>query len=126
MPLFSSALDGKNEANRRRLYTLFQRAVKAGELPALKLLDRFPLTGSKGQARQVFEYAYPKSAEPQVKAWIDQHEGRPTAQGLTIEHVQAMTDDQLTALIKAQRKPGKRRARRKGSAPTNDGGEDAS
>ncbi|WP_027460665.1 hypothetical protein [Deinococcus murrayi] len=125
MPLFSEEIQGKTPDAQRRLYTLFQRAVKAGEVPALKLLTRFDLTGSKGQGRQVFEYAYTTATAEQVRAWIAKHEKTPAPQGVTAEDVQGMTDEQLTALIKAQRKPVKRRNTKRKAAAT-DGGDNAS
>lgn len=117
MPLFSEELKGKSEETRCRLYTQFQRAVKAGELPALKLLDKFSLTGSKGQARQVHEYAYPQSAAKQVTKWLEQQEGPANPQAVTAKDVQDMTDEQLTVLIKAQRKPAKQAPRKPAKRP---------
>ena len=125
MPFFSEEVQGKTPDAQRRLYTLFQRAVKAGEVPALKLLTRFDLTGSKGQGRQVFDYAYTTATAEQVKVWMEKHEKTPTPQGVTAEDVQGMTDEQLTALIKAQRKPVKRRNTKR-KAATADGGDNAS
>lgn len=124
MPLFSEEIRSKTPDTQRRLYTLFQRAVKAGEVPALKLLTRFDLTGSKGQARQVFEYAYTTATAEQVRAWIAKHEKIPAPQGVTAKDVQGMTDEQLTALIKAQGKPVKRRSTKR-KAATTDGGDNA-
>lgn len=118
MPLFSEEIQGKTPDGQRRLYTLFQRAVKAGELPALKLLTRFDLTGSKGQGRQVFDYAYTTATAEQVRGWMEKHEKPPAPQGVTAEDVQGMTDEQLTALIKAQRKPAKRRTTKRKTATT--------
>lgn len=124
MPLFSEEIRSKTPDAQRRLYTLFQRAVKTGELPALKLLTRFDLTGSKGQGRQVFDYAYTTATAEQVRAWLEKHGKTPTPQGVTAEDVHDMTDEQLTALIKAQRKPVKRRNTKRKAAAT-DGGENA-
>lgn len=112
MPLFSDEIAGQAPHAQRRLYTLFQRAVKAGEIPALRLLTRFALTGSRGQSRQVFDYAYTTAAATQVRAWIDQHQQVNLQRGVTAEQARAMTDEQLAALIKAQRKPVKRHGKR--------------
>jgi len=112
MPLFSEDLAGKSEATRRRLYTQFQRAVKAGELPALKLLDKFNLTGSKGQAREVHDYAYPQNAAGQVMKWLEHQQGLDRPQAVTAKDIQGMTDEELTALIQAQRKPKKQAPRK--------------
>lgn len=124
MPLFSDEIQSKAPNAQRRLYTLFQRAVKTGEIPALKLLTRFDLTGSKGQGRKVFDYAYTATTAEQIRAWIKKNENTPTPQGVTAEDAQGMTDEQLTALIKAQRKPVKRRTTKRKSAAT-DGGDHA-
>ncbi|WP_145999584.1 hypothetical protein [Deinococcus sp. UR1] len=109
MPLFSEAISSKTPTDQRRLYTLFQRAVKAGDIPALKLITRFELTGSRGQTRQVFDYAYTFASAGQIKAWMDSQKKIPNAKGVAVEDLETMTDAQLNALIKAQRKPVKRR-----------------
>lgn len=124
MPLFSEEIKAKTPDTQRRLYTLFQRAVKVGEIPALKLLTRFDLIGSKGQGRQVFDYAYTTTTAEQIKAWSAKYEKHPTSQGITAEDVQGMSDEQLTALIKAKSKPLKRRSSKR-KATIADGGENA-
>jgi len=121
MPLFSNEIHGETPDIQRRLYTLFQRAVKVGELPALKLLTRFDLKGSKGQMRRVFDYAYTTTTAEQVKAWMEKNSKVPTSRGTTADDVQIMTDEQLTALIKAQRRPVKRRTLKRKLVST-DGG----
>lgn len=116
MPLFSEEIQSKSPDTQRRLYTLFQRAVNAGDLPALKLLTRFGITGSKGQERQVFDYAYTTSTAAQIREWLQLHEAKPNPKGVTVEDVKIMSDAQLAALIKAQRKPLKKRAARRQSS----------
>ena len=70
MPLLSELLKEIPAPADRKLYAAFQRATKAGELPALKLLDRFELQGAQGQTRRAFDYAYPESARVQVTEWM--------------------------------------------------------
>ena len=112
MPLLSEALRGREEAERRRLYSLFTRATKQGQVPALKLLTRFEITGSKGQMRQVSDYAYPQVNSEQVAQWITQHTSHPQQKGVTSEQAQAMSDDDLMIAIKVaqtKRPPSKPR-----------------
>ena len=113
MRTFSEQVQGKETAIQRRLYTLFQRAVKAGEFPALKLLTRFDLVGTKGQARKVQDYAYTGETAEQVLKWVKQHEQARTPRGVKVEDLQGMTDAQLTALIQQQARPTKKRNTRK-------------
>lgn len=117
--LFSEVIEGKPEEQRRRLYSLFTRAVKAGELPALKLLDKLTVTGVKGEPLSRADFIFPGSAEPQIRAWTERHEAKSsTRQGLTRSEAERLTDQQLTALIAKQTAPKKtRKPRAKKSAP---------
>ena len=104
MPLLSEVLQGQTEAERRRLYSLFARATKQGQLTALKLLTRFELTNTKGQPRAVADYAYPSTASTQVEQWLtEQTTSAENKKGVTAEQAQAMSDDELSAAIKASR-----------------------
>ena len=102
MPLLSETLQDQSEPERRRLYSLFARATKQGDVPALKLLTRFELTSTKGQPREVADYAYPSTANAQVEQWLtEQTTSAENKKGVTAEQVQAMSDDELSAAIKA-------------------------
>lgn len=109
MLTFSEHVKGKTPKMQRRLYTLFQRAVKQGEIPALKLLTRFEIQGFKGQPRQVHNYAYTDGTAQQVSTWIEQQEQAQKQGGLTVEQVQELTDAELTAAIQQQTKGSKKR-----------------
>lgn len=113
MRTFSEDISKKSPETQRRLYTLFQRSVKSGEVPALKLLSRFKLIGSKGQSREVFDYAYTESTVSEVADWIKRHEKPATQKGHTAHDLQDMTDDDLAALIQQQNRPKKPRRKRK-------------
>ena len=117
MRTFSEDLKGKEPAAKRRLFTLFQRAVKAGQFPALKLLTQFEVQGLRGP-RQVQDYAYTDETATQVKEWIEQHETRRTRQGVKLEDLQGMSDAELAALIQQQSKPARKRTSRKQKTPT--------
>ena len=108
MPLLSEVLEGRDEATRRRLYTLFTRAAKRGELPALKLLDHFNIQGTKGQPREVMDYAYTAETEKRVKTWILTQETSVGQKGVTAAQVKSMTDEQLSLAIKSA---GRKRSR---------------
>lgn len=116
MPLISQLLKEKPAAAQRRLYTLFQQATKAGELPALKLLSRFELQGAKGQTRSVFDYAFTHSSQQQISEWLSQNEIQKVQRGLTAEQVQQMSDEELSALIQQQNKPNRKRRTKKEKA----------
>lgn len=111
MRTFSEDLKGKEPAAKRRLFTLFQRAVKAGQFPALKLLTRFEVQGVKGP-RQVQDYAYTDETAAQVAEWIRQHEKTRGPQGFKAEDLQGMSDAELTNLIHQQSKPIRKRTRK--------------
>lgn len=113
MRTFSEEVRGKEAATQRRLYTLFQREVKAGRIPALKLLTLFDLVGSKGQARHVQDYAYTDETAGQVVKWLEQQEKTKGPRGVTAEDLQGMTDAELTTLIHQQNRPTKKRSARK-------------
>lgn len=112
MQIFSKQVEGKTPDTQRRLYTLFQRAVKRGEVPALKLLTRFEIRGFKGQPRQVQDYAYTDDTAEQVSVWIDQQEMSQKMSGFTVDQVQGFTDAELSAFIQQQTSAsGKRKVR---------------
>lgn len=112
MLTFSEQIKGKSPEAQRRLYTLFQREVKAGRIPALKLLTHFELQNTKGQPRQVQDYAFTGQTGGQVQDWITTQERPRKENGFTVEQVQHLSDDDLNALIQQQRaKPKKRKAR---------------
>jgi hypothetical protein len=111
MLTFSEQVRNKTPETQRRLYTLFQRAVKQGEIPALKLLTQFEIQGFKGQPRQVHNYAYTDGTAQQVSAWIEQQEHSQKQGGFTVEQVQALTDTELNAAIQQQTKGKKRKPR---------------
>jgi len=118
MPLLSEALTGKEEAIRRRLYTLFTRATKRGDFPALKLLTSFEIEGSKGQKRRVADYAYTRDTAALVETWINEQIATPVGRrGATAEQVAEMTDEELAAMIMAsqQKRPVKPKKTRKTS-----------
>lgn len=108
MQTFSSHIKNQEPTTQRRLYTLFQREVKQGRLPALKVLTRFEILRTDGQPRQVQDFVYTDEVGQQVSSWID-NQLEPQAKGLTLEQVQAMSDDDLTALIQQQTKTPKKR-----------------
>ncbi len=109
MLTFSEQVRNKTPETQRRLYTLFQRAVKQGGIPALKLLTRFEIQGFKGQPRQVHNYAYTDDTAQQVSAWIEQQEQSQKQGGFTVEQVQELTDAELNAAIQQQTKGSKKR-----------------
>ena len=113
--LFSDAIRNKDQDTQRRLHSLFSRAVKAGDVPALKLLDKFTVKGRNGEARQVQDYAIPESAAEQLMSWVECHANKPTGQrkGYTVADVEAMTETYMLELIQAQNKPKKARKPRK-------------
>lgn len=113
MPLLSELFKEKPAESQRHLYTLFQGAVKAGELPALKLLTRFEIQGAKGQPRQVADYAFTQASQQHISDWLGKSEAQKVQRGLTAEQVQAMTDEQLSALIQQQHKPLRKRRTKK-------------
>ena len=115
MKTFSESVRGLEPAAQRRLYTLFQRAVKGGEFPALKLLTRFEVQGVKGP-RQVRDYAYTDETAAQVSAWVEKHNQPRAVKGYRAEDVQGMTDADLLSLIQQQNKPVKPRRKRKPKA----------
>lgn len=126
MLTFSEHVKGRTPEIQRRLYTLFQRAVKQGEIPALKLLTQFEIQGFKGQARQVHDYAYTDDTGQQVSAWMEQQEQTQKPSGFTVEQVQALTDAELSAVIRRQAKGSRKRKPRaektpKKPAPAEDG-----
>ena len=112
MQIFSQHISQQESAAQRRLYTLFQRAVKGGEFSALKLLTRFEVQGVKGP-RQVQDYAYTDETAVQVSAWLERHSQPRVAKGYRAEDVQGMTDADLLNLIQQQNKPAKPRRKRK-------------
>ncbi|RTR21392.1 hypothetical protein [Deinococcus radiophilus] len=110
MPLLSELLKDIPAPADRRIYAAFQRATKAGELPALRLLDRFDLQGAQGQTRRAFDYAYPESARAQVAAWMEATQQQTSGpRGVTAAQVQQMTDEELLQAIQAQQKPKRKR-----------------
>ena len=111
MKTFSESVRGLEPAAQRRLYTLFQRAVKGGEFSALKLLNRFEVQGVKGP-RQVQDYAYTDETAAQVAEWMGQHEKTRGPQGFKAEDLQGMSDAELTNLIHQQSKPIRKRTRK--------------
>ncbi|MBB6018833.1 hypothetical protein ACFP9V_24010 [Deinococcus radiopugnans] len=109
MLTFSEHVRNKSPETQRRLYTLFQRAVKQGEIPALKLLTRFEIQGFKGQPRQVQNYAYTDGTAQQVSAWIERQEQTQKQNGFTVEQAQELTDAELNAAIQQQTKGSRKR-----------------
>jgi len=114
MLIFSEQVKGKTSDVQRRLYSLFQRAVKQGDIPALKLLTRFEIQGSKGQPRQVQDYAYTDETAKQVSGWIEQQEQPQKLNGFTVEQVQGLSDTELSAFIQQQMKGSRKRKARPG------------
>ncbi len=108
MLIFSEHVKDKAPDTQRRLYSLFQRAVKQGKIPALKLLTRFEIQGFKGQPRQVQDYAYTDDTAQQVSGWIEQQQPEKS-NGFTVEQVQGLTDTELSAFIQQQTKGSKKR-----------------
>lgn len=108
MRTFSEDIQQKSAGDQRRLYTLFQRAVKSGSFQALKLLSRFELTGSKGQARQVHDYAYTDATAQLITEWMSQQVQTRSARGLRREDLAGLSDADLSALIERQQEPQKR------------------
>lgn len=117
MLTFSEQVKGKTPDTQRRLYTSFQRAVKQGEIPALKLLTNFEIQGAKGQPRQVQDYAYTDATAQQVTGWIEQQEQPGKGNGLTVEQAQGLTDAELTAAIQRQNKGSRKRKPRAEKTP---------
>lgn len=117
MLTFSEHVRNKSPEIQRRLYRLFQRAVKQGEIPALKLLTQFEIQGFKGQPRQVQNYAYTDGTAQQVSAWIEQQEQAQKPSGFTVEQAQELTDTELSAVIQQQTKGGKKRKPRAAKTP---------
>ena len=119
MQTFSKHIASQEPTTQRRLYTLFQREVKAGRIPALKLLTRFQIQNTEGQPRQVQDYAFTDEIAGQVMQWIE-GQTKPEAKGFTVEQIQTFSDADLMALIQQQRKPTKKRKPRadKGSKKT--------
>lgn len=112
MLTFSKQIEEQSPQAQRRLYTLFQREVKAGRIPALKLLTKFEIQGTKGQARQVQDYAFTDETGQQVGQWLrEQKQSRQTS-GYTVEQLQTVSDQELSALIEQQRQPKKKRKAR--------------
>lgn len=113
--LFSKAIEHHNTETQRRLHSLFTRAVKQGEVPALKLLDKMTVEGRNGEAREVQDYAIPESATEQLQVWVEHHANKPTGQrkGYTADDVEAMTEEYMLELIQRQNKPKKARKPRK-------------
>lgn len=112
MLTFSTQIKEQSPQAQRRLYTLFQREVKAGRVPALKLLTKFEIQGTKGQARQVQDYAFTDEIGQQVRQWLREQEQLKQPSGYTVEQLQAMSDDDLSALIQQQQQPKKKRKAR--------------
>lgn len=102
MLTFSKQIEDKSPQAQRRLYTLFQREVKAGRIPALKLLTKFEIQNTKGQARQVQDYAFTDETGQQVSQWLNGQEQAKQANGYSVEDIQALSDDDLGALIQQQ------------------------
>lgn len=119
MQTFSKHIASQEPTTQRRLYTLFQREVKAGRIPALKLLTKFQIQNTQGQPRQVQDYAFTDETVGQVAQWIE-GQAKPEVKGFTVEQVQTLSDADLMALIQQQRKPAKKRKPRadKGSKKT--------
>ncbi len=108
MQQFSKHITSQEPTTQRRLYTLFQREVKAGRIPALKLLTRFEIQGTKGQPRQVQDYAFTDETAGQVIQWIE-GQTKPAAKGFTVEQIQTLSDADLMTLIQQQKKPSRKR-----------------
>jgi len=115
MTLFSDAIREHDDNTKRRLYSLFTRAVKQGTVPALKILDTMTVIGRDGQPRERQDFFIPTSATDTLTAWIDQHrEQTPTRRGLTVDQVQQMEEADVMTLIEQQNRPRvKRTAKRK-------------
>lgn len=109
MLTFSTQIQEKNPEAQRRLYTLFQREVKAGRVPALKLLTKFEIQGTKGQGRQVQDYAFTDETGQQVNQWIIEQERPTLGSGFTVEQVQHLSDEDLSVLIQQQMTKSKKR-----------------
>lgn len=108
MQTFSSQIKDQEPPTQRRLYTLFQREVKAGRILALKLLTKFEVRNTQGEARTVQDFAYTDETAGAVSQWIES-QLKPAGKGFTVEQVQSLSDADLTALIQQQQKPMKKR-----------------
>lgn len=97
---FSESVKKYDVSTQRRLYSLFTRAVRRGELLALKVIDRMSVTGIGGQTRQVGDFVIAPSGEEAFRSWLSlQAEPRASVkQGYTAEQVASMPDDELFAL----------------------------
>ena len=109
MLTFSTQIKDQSPQAQRRLYTLFQREVKAGRIPALKLLTKFEIQNTKGQPRQVQDYAFTDDTGKQVGEWLKQQEQPKQTGGYTVEQLQSYSDQELSRLIEQQRQPKKKR-----------------
>lgn len=123
MLTFSSQIKEQSSQAQRRLYTLFQREVKAGRIPALKLLTKFEIQGTKGQPRQVQDFAFTDGTGEQVKQWLNEQEQPKQVKGYSVEDIQTLSDDDLSALIQQQQQSKKKRKAKakkspKATAPT--------
>lgn len=118
MTRFSDAVQEYDNDTQRRLYSLFTRAVKRGDVPALKILDTMTVVGRDGQPRQRQDFFIPTSAADTLTAWIEQHrEQTPMRRGLTVDQVQQMDEADVMTLIEQQNRPRvKRTAKRKPKA----------
>lgn len=123
MLTFSKQIEGKSPQVQRRLYTLFQREVKAGRIPALKLLTKFEIQGTKGQPRQVQDFAFTDGTGEQVRQWLNEQEQPKQAKGYRVEDIQTLSDDDLGALIQQQQQPKKKRKARAKKIPKETGQE---
>lgn len=112
MLTFSKQIEEKDSETQRRLYTLFQREVKSGRIPALKLLTKFEIQNTKGQPRQVQDYAFADETGQQVRQWLTEQQQPKQTSGYTVEQIQSISDQDLNALIQRQRQPKKKRKAR--------------
>lgn len=109
MLTFSTQIKEQSPQAQRRLYTLFQREVKAGRIPALKLLTKFEIQNTKGQPRQVQDYAFTDETGQQVSQWLKEQQQPKQTGGYTFEQLQTISDQELSRLIEQQRQPKKKR-----------------
>jgi len=111
MTRFSDAVREHDDTTQRRLYSLFTRAVKRGDVPALKIVDTMTVIGRDAQPRQRQDFFIPTSAADTLTAWVDQHrEQTPTRRGLTVDQVQQMDEADVMTLIEQQNRPRVKRA----------------
>lgn len=82
--------------------------MKAGRIPALKLLTKFEIRSTKGQPRQVQDYAFTDEIAKQVGRWIES-QLKPEVKGFTVEQIQTLSDADLMSLIQQQKKPIRKR-----------------